>query len=106
MQDEQVHYTALMEKAQLMINDAAGESVKSILELATNAESLWKRRSPEERRLFLEKLLSNPTLDVATVRYEIIKPLRTLSEMKENSNWRRGEEAKVPAVTTCKRSSF
>lgn len=91
-QNEQVQYTALMEKAQLMINDAAGETVKSILQLATNAESLWKRRTPEERRVFLDKLLSNPVLDGTTVRYEIIKPLRVLGEMKEDQNWRRGEE--------------
>lgn len=89
LQQEQVHYTGLMEKAQLAINDVAGETVKSILQLATNAESLWKRRSPRERRQLLEKILSNPVLDGATVRYEIIKRLRLLSEMKEDPKWRR-----------------
>jgi small-conductance mechanosensitive channel len=39
LQEEQVQYTNMMEQAQLSISDAAGETVESIIELATNAES-------------------------------------------------------------------
>lgn len=89
VREERARLTGLMKQAQLTINDVAGETVKSILQLATNAESLWKRRTPEEKRMFLNKLLSNPVLDGVTVRYEIVKPLQTLSEMKTDQKWRR-----------------
>ncbi len=89
LQEEQVEYSNLLEKAQLSINEAAAETVESIIELATNAESLWKHMTTEERKLLLDKLLSNRVLDGVNVRYEIINPLRTLSEMKKDLSWRR-----------------
>lgn len=46
---------------------------------AIQSKSLWKMRSPEERRVFLEIILSNQVLDGATARYEMKKPFRTLS---------------------------
>ncbi len=95
LQEEQVQFTEKMELAQLSINDAVGETVESIIELATNAESLWKHMTTEERRLLLDKLLSNRVLDGVTVRYEIIKPLRTLSEMKENEEWWREQDSNL-----------
>ena len=78
-----------MRQAQLAINDAALETVESTIELATNAESLWIHVKKEEKRELLGNLLSKRVLDGVTVRYEIIKPLRTLAEMKENIDWRR-----------------
>lgn len=90
LQEEQTEFAALMEHAQLSISDAGRETVTSIIELATNAESLWNHMSNEERKTLLNKLLSNRSLEGVNVRYEIIKPLRTIGEMKENSNWRRG----------------
>ena len=89
LQDERKQYASLMERAQLAISDAGIETVESIIELATNAESLWKHMTTEERRLLLDKVLSNRVLNGATVEYQIIKPLRTLSEMREDSKWRR-----------------
>ena len=88
LQEEQFQYAAMMKQAQLTINDAALETVESIIELATNAESLWKHMTTEERRSLLDKLLSNRALDGVTVEYEIVKPLRTLSEMREDQKWR------------------
>ena len=93
LQDEQLQYASMMKDAQLTINDAAAETVESIIELATNAESLWKHMTTEERRLLLDKLLSNRVLDGASVRYEIVKPLRTLSEMKADEKWRRERDS-------------
>lgn len=90
IQEEQLDYGNRMKKAQLAINDISNETVKSILQLVTNAESLWNNRSPQEKAQFLEKILSNQSFDGVTARYNIIKPLQTLSEMKENTNWRRG----------------
>jgi hypothetical protein len=54
-QEEQLQYTAMMKQAQTAISDAALETVESIIELATNAESLWKHMTTEERRLLLDK---------------------------------------------------
>jgi site-specific DNA recombinase len=93
LQDEQAEYANMMKQSQLSINAAAAETVESIIELATNAESLWKHMTTEERRLLLDKLLSNRVLDGVTVRYEIIKPLRTLSEMKTDEEWRRERDS-------------
>lgn len=89
LQVEQLEYANMMKQAQLSISDAAMETVESIIELATNAESLWIHMTKAEKRELLDNLLSNRVLDGVTVRYEIIKPLRTLAEMKENSDWRR-----------------
>jgi hypothetical protein len=39
LQNDQMIFTEMMDKAQLQITDAANETVRSILQLATNAES-------------------------------------------------------------------
>src|SRR5690606_15467685 len=86
-------YTKLLEQANVMITDASMETAKTILELATNAESLWKTATPQERKEFLEQLLSNPVLNGTTVEYQIRKPFVTLSEMKQDKEWRRGRDS-------------
>ena len=96
LQEEQLEYVSKMEQAQLSINEAGRETVESIIQLATNADSLWKHMTTEERRFLLDRLLSNRLLDAASVRYEIIKPLRTLSEMKEDSKWRKLHNCEFP----------
>lgn len=83
-----------MKQAQLKINETAGETVESIIELANKAESLWIHMSTEEKRELLDKLLSNRWLDGITAQYEIVKPLRMIAEMKEDQNWRRGLESR------------
>ena len=89
VRSERTRFTNLLEKAQLHINDVTGETFKSILQLATDAKSLWKNQSDVERAGLLKKLLSNQELDGSTVRYQLILPLRVLLDMKGNSNWRR-----------------
>lgn len=89
VQKERQEFTKLMMQAQTAISSVGKETVESIIELATNAESLWKHMTDLEKRELLDKLLSNRALDGVTVRYEIIKPLRTLSKMKEDEDWRR-----------------
>lgn len=71
-----------------MIDGAYLTTAKKILELAKTAKSLWEERSKEEKRDFLEKILSNRVLEGATVRYELKKPFRIVSEMASFSNWR------------------
>ena len=46
--------------------------------------------NPQEKRDLLNELLYNSVLDGVTMRYEIIKPLRTLSKMKQDSAVRIG----------------
>lgn len=48
-----------LEGFQNIINGAHIETSKSIIELAINAKSLWKQRSPIERRQLLDMILSN-----------------------------------------------
>lgn len=85
---ERERFTDLMAQAQEEIDDAYLVTAKKILELAKNAKSLWLSRTLEERRDFLEKLLSNRVLDAPSVRYELKKPFRVLSEMVQKSQWR------------------
>ena len=85
---ERRRMTGLMEKAQYMIDDAYLETAKKILELATMAKSLWDLRTKEEKRDFMERVLSNRVFDGVTVRYELKKPFRIVSEMASSSAWR------------------
>jgi hypothetical protein len=78
----------LLEKANLAINDASFETAESILELATDAKSLWLSRSEVERREFLSKILSNQVLDGLTVRYDFKKPFAVVAKMAGNEKWR------------------
>lgn len=64
------------------------ETAKTILELATSAKSLWISKSHQERRDFLDMVLSNPILDGLTVRYELKKPFAVLLKMSEKVEWR------------------
>jgi len=87
VRDERQRFTTLLERSQLQLQTATLETAKSILELATTAKTLWSRRSPWERRDFLDQILSNPVLDGANVRYELRKPFRVLAEMSEKGEW-------------------
>ena len=90
------YYSRQLEEANVAINNACMENAKTIIELATNAKSLWLSRSVRERREFLNDILSNQVLEAAndgvTVRYEMKKPFATLSRMKglssNNQKWR------------------
>ena len=88
VRERRMELTKQLENAQLSNSDVGVETAKTILELSTSAKSLWKLRTPLERVALLKKLLSNPTLDGTTLRYEIKKPFRILSEMAETLEWR------------------
>ncbi len=74
-----------LETHQKSLTSALMETAKTILELATSAKSLWVSKSPQERREFLDLILSNPTLDGLTVRFELKKPFAVLIKMAEKS---------------------
>jgi len=85
VREERRRMTDLMATAQGMIDDAYLETAKKILELAKMAKPLWDMRTKEQKRDFLERILSNRVLDGVTVRYELKKPFQTLSEMASSS---------------------
>lgn len=88
IKDERHQITALLGKAQLAINGAYLKTAQDILELATRAKSLWIQRSPQERKMFLERILSNPVLDGPIVRYDLKKPFAVLARMRRDEDWR------------------
>ena len=68
------------------------ENVKSTFELAKNAKLLWNQRNDEERKMLLDKLLSNRKLDGVTVQYRLKKVFELVVKMtknSENKKWRR-----------------
>lgn len=83
---ERDRFTSLLDKAQSEIENAYFVTAKKILELAKNAKELWFERNMEERRDFLEKILSNQVFDAPSVRYELKKPFRILSEMASSGS--------------------
>ncbi len=86
------HYTELMAQKNLAITDAGLETAKSVLELATRAESLWNSKNSYERLDMLNKLQSNPLLDGSTIKYHLRKPYLKLVEMKKNQEWLPGRD--------------
>jgi len=84
---ERRHYTRLLEQAQLNLNGAYRETAQSILELASEAKSLWLSMEPHKRREFLEKVLSNQVLNGKTVEYDLRKPFGTIAKMGGNAEW-------------------
>jgi hypothetical protein len=76
-----------LEAHQKSLTSALIETAKTVLELATSSKSLWISKSPQERREFLDLILSNPILDGLTVRFELKKPFAVLVKMKGNVKW-------------------
>ena len=84
---ERQELTETIGKAHQDVTGAALITAKKILELARKAPDLYLRATPQERRDLLAKILSNPVLDGTTVRYELKKPFRIVSEMASSSHW-------------------
>lgn len=66
------------------------ERLKSTLELATSAEERWNNASPSDRVVLLRNVLSNFSLEGATVRYDLRNPFRLLAQIKNkgvSKNW-------------------
>lgn len=80
-----------LEELQKSLTSAVVETAKTVLELARDAKSLWKVKTPKERKEFLSAILSNPVLDGATVRYDLKMPFAVLLKMAANGEkekWR------------------
>ena len=58
------------------------ERLKFTLELATDAESRWNNASPSDRVVLLKSVLSNFSLEGATIRYDLKNAFRLLAQIK------------------------
>jgi site-specific DNA recombinase len=58
------------------------------LDLAKKAKDLWAVQNLTEKRAFLDKLVLNPRMNGASVRFDLRKPFDTLSEMRGDEGWR------------------
>lgn len=94
-----------LEAHQKSLTSAVLETAKTVLELATSAKSLWITKSPQERREFLDLILSNPILDGLTVRFELKKPFAVLVRMVENVDWCPGLDLNQHALSSASTSS-
>lgn len=88
LNQDRKHFTKLLGETQLKINDGWRLSAKLVLELATNAKSVWKKGTPEEKVEYLKKVCWNPIMEGAKLRYDLRKPFAILCEMQENVEWR------------------
>ncbi len=79
--------TNQLETLQKGLTSAVMETAKTVLELAKNAKSLWNDLPAEDRRILLDKLLSNPVLNGLTIEFKVKKPFAVLVQMAENVNW-------------------
>ena len=81
-------YTHLLEQAHNAIDGAYLKIARSTLELAKDLKSLWNSKTLLGKRLLLDKLLSNQTLDGQVVHYHYQKPFSAISNMVKVGCWR------------------
>lgn len=96
---ERRRFSELLDQAHEELDDAYLVTAQRVLELATRAKTLWRSRTPKEKRVLLERLLQNPRLEGTSVRYDLRKPFEVLSLMRERVNWRgrRDSNSRPPA---------
>jgi hypothetical protein len=103
---ERDRFIKQLAEANAELDDGFLETAKSILELATQAKSLWESRSPAEKRTMLEKVLSNPKLQGSTVRFCYRSPYDVVAKMAKSSCWRaRIDDFRTALVEMASRSS-
>ncbi len=68
-------------------------TAEDLLEIAKSAKRLWEKRSPEEKRDLLARLVSKTVLDGRTVRYDLRKPFAILARMRGVDGWRPQRES-------------
>jgi len=73
-----------LQQCNAAISTAFYATSEKIIELATNAETLWNSRSDEERLDFVRTILSNQVLDGLNLRYELKKPFHVLAQIKNS----------------------
>ena len=84
-----------LETYQKSLTSAIVETAASVLELSTSAKSLWNNKTPQQRREFLDMILSNPTLNGVSIEYNLRKPYLVLMEMKQEEKWCTREDSNL-----------
>jgi DNA invertase Pin-like site-specific DNA recombinase len=80
--------SALTQELDAAKSQAAGrfrENMASVIELAKSALSLYKSRTPLEKREFLENIVSNPRLEGGSIRYDLKEAWGALGEIIKKS---------------------
>lgn len=98
IRSERARLTALLEEGNDEIDGSYLVTAQSILELATEAKSLWESRPPQERLDFLKTILSNQVLDGVTVRYELKKPFAAVAKLGGEGDWCARRDSNPQAV--------
>ena len=76
------NHRAVLENEYERIRNLVRERLKITLELATNAEERWNSSTPPDRVVLLKNILSNFSLDGATVRYNLKSIFRVVAQFK------------------------
>ena len=71
-------------------NPLSAATAEKILELAIQAENLYKSQNPTEQRRLLETVLSNCSFDRGSLSPTYASPFDLLVKGNETGNWRRG----------------
>jgi site-specific DNA recombinase len=98
IQSESRQWQAKLESAQFQATGRYHETVQSTVELCKRAKSLYESRTKAERRMFIEKLVSNLRLDGATLHAVWRKPFESLVDLKKKGN---GGDAWDKFLTDC-----
>jgi hypothetical protein len=95
--------TVVTERARLQQpRPPATATADKILELAKQAEFLYKRQDPAQQRRLLETVLSNCTFDCGTLCPTYSKPFDLLVRGNETGEWRRGWDSNIRRVLKTK----
>lgn len=97
LREERDTFQRLRDAAKSRIQGQYRETAESVLELCTQAKSLYLSRPIGERREFLEMILSNPRLNGRTIEYDLKKPFQMLTKINNNEEWR----ALIDEFRTC-----
>jgi DNA invertase Pin-like site-specific DNA recombinase len=88
IRDKKYELKRELDQVEGQLRGQKGENLDSTLELCKNAKQLYLSRSPEERRDFLETLLSNPRLRGVTIEYDLKRPFDEIVKLGDFDEWR------------------
>lgn len=90
IRDDKRRYENQLEEVSVLVSTQFYETTEKILELAKDAELLWKQRSDVEKVEFLKLILSNQRLNTSSgdknnvsVDYDLKKPYEKLAGIKK-----------------------
>lgn len=66
-------------------------TVATVFSVARRAKEIFESSEPKEKRVFLNYLLQNPTVNGKNLEYTIRSPFNLALELASNPNWLRGQ---------------